>query len=96
MPPVERVCRLLTAVLASGPDLEDMLVISDALDLLLDGAPPCSPPRRDDAPLGEVGVPAALGLLDEAAAGAASVRELTRYTAVALLLQQVPIAGIDR
>jgi hypothetical protein len=42
-----------------------------------------------------VGVPAALAMLDEAAA-AATVRELGRYTAVALLLQRVPIARLDQ
>ena len=96
VPAAERVCRMLTAVLENEPAIEDTLVITDALDLLLDVDPPFPPLCSDDAPVGEVGVPAALAMLDEAAADATSVRELTRYTAVALLLQQVPIARVDR
>ena len=100
MPPaVERVCRLLTAVLDSGPSDEDALVIADALELLLDVVPPYAPigpDDRDDPPVGQVGVPTALALLDEAADAASTVRELARYATVALLLQRVPIPRLDQ
>jgi hypothetical protein len=83
---------MLTAVLESEPAIEDTLVVTDALALLLDVDPPFPPLCPNDTPVPEVSVPVALAMLDEAAAAATSVRELTRYTAVALLLQQVPIA----
>ena len=100
MPPaVERVCRVLTAVRASGVSDEDALVIADALELLLAVVPsyaPLGPNDQGDSPMGEVGVPAALAALDEAADAATTVRELTRYTTVALLLQRVPIPRLDQ
>jgi hypothetical protein len=87
---------MLTALLDSEPSVGDALVIADALDLLLDVDSPFPALCPNDAPVREVSVPAALAVLDEAAAAARTVRELTRYTAVALLLQQVPIARVDR
>ena len=56
----------------------------------LDDVDPPYPPLglEDDPTDPDVGIPAALAHLDDAAQAATSVRELTRYAVVALLLQQ--------
>lgn len=97
MPPtVVRVRRLLTAVLESGPSLEDTLTVTEALDLLLDVDPPYPPLGLEDDPLEpEAGVAAALLALDHAAETAATVREITRYAVVALTLQTIQPASGD-
>jgi len=90
MPPaIDAARRVLTAVLEAGPAVEDAVTITEALDLLLDVDPPYPPLGLEDDPTDpDVGIPAALAHLDDAAQAATSVRELTRYAVVALLLQQ--------
>ena len=93
MPPaIDAARRALTAVLEAGPAVEDAVTITEALDLLLDVEPPYPPLGLEDDPTEpDDGIPAALAYLDDAAQSATSVRELTRYAVVVLLLQQVQV-----
>jgi len=90
MPPaIDAARRALTAVLEAGPAVEDAVTITEALHLLLDVEPPYPPLGLEDDPTEpDVGIPAALTHLDHAAQAATSVRDLTRYAVIALLLQQ--------
>lgn len=88
---VEAARRVLTAVLEAGPAIEEAVTVTEALDVLLDVDPPYPPLGcQDDPTEPDVGIPAALAHLDEAAAAATSVREIARYGVVALMLQRLP------
>lgn len=86
--------RVLTAVLQAGPALDDALLISQALAVLLDVDPPYPPLGLEDDPAEpDAGIPAALAHLDDAAAAAESVADLCRYAPAAALLNQAQHIG---
>lgn len=81
--------RVLTAVLQAGPALDDALLISQALGVLLDVDPPYPPLGLEDDPTEpDAGISDALRHLDDAAAGTDSVVDLCRYATAAALLNQ--------
>lgn len=90
---VEDARRVLSAVLDAGPVLGQALLISEALEVLLDVHPPYPPLGcADDPTEPELGIRTALGHLDRAVADAVSVRDLSRYAAVTCLLTQALLA----
>ena len=91
MPPrLAALCRVLQGLLDAGPSLEHALTLTEALDLLRDVDPPFATPDPCSLPPGTgVDIASALDHLDQAVAEAQSVRDVTRYTNVAMLLQQI-------
>ena len=93
---VAAVRRILIAMLDAEPGIEHALSLTEALDLLLDVDPPFPPLGTDDDLSEVVGVPSALAALDVAADAATNVRELSRYTTVAMLLQRFDPAEAEQ
>ena len=92
-PPVDDARRILTAVLAADPAVEDALAVSEALEVLLDVLPPYPPLGLEDDPTEpEDGIPAALALLGEAVTVADGIPSLCRYGEVMVLLRRAPSA----
>lgn len=81
---------MLAAVLAAEPDLTKALTIAEALDRLLDIDPPYPPADDPDAPIApEVGIPAAIGVLNDAVGADTSIQDLFRYGETLILLREV-------
>lgn len=93
---VAEVRRILTATLDAEPGIEHTLALTEALDLLLDVDPPFPPPGTEDDSLEIIGVASALAALDAAVDAATTVRELSRYTTVAMLLQRLEPTEAER
>jgi hypothetical protein len=91
--PVDHARRVLTAVLAASPAVDDALAVSEALAVLIDVHPPYPPLGLEDDPTEPViGIPTALGLIDQAITAAASIPERCRYGEVMVLLRRAPSA----
>jgi hypothetical protein len=91
--PVDAARRVLTAVLAADPAMEDALAISEALTVLLDVHPPYPPLGLEDDPTEpEQGLPAAAALLGKAIEQAGTVADLCRYGETIVLLRRAPSA----
>jgi len=89
--PVDAAHRVLSAVLAAGPAPDDAAAVSEALGVLLDVHPPYPPLGAEDDPTEpDVGIPAALALLDQAVATAADIPSLCRYGEAMVLLRRAP------
>ncbi|HEY6798064.1 MAG TPA: hypothetical protein VI248_25590 [Kineosporiaceae bacterium] len=89
--PVEDARRVLTAVLAADPTPEDALAVSEALAVLVDVHPPYPPLGLEDDPTEpDIGIAAALALLEQAITTATDIPSLCRYGEVVVLLRRAP------
>lgn len=90
---VDAARRVLTAVLAADPAVDDALAVSEALAVLVDVHPPYPPLGLEDDPTEpEDGIPAAMRLLGEAIDAASDIPSLCRYGEVIVMLRRVPSA----
>jgi len=86
---VEAARRILTAVLAADPTLDDSLRISEALGALLDVHPPYPPLGLEDDPTEpEIGIPIAMSHLGRAIELATAIPERCRYGVALVLLRR--------
>jgi hypothetical protein len=89
--PIDHARRVLTAVLAADPAPDDAVAVSEALAVLVDVHPPYPPLGLEDDPTEpDVGISAALGLLDEAITTATAIPDLCRFGEVMVLLRRAP------